>query len=73
MHAVEALDLDVGEGEVMGIVGESGSGKSVAMLAVMGLIRPPGRFTADVLRFDGMICFACRRALAAAWSARTWR
>src|SRR5580698_10905550 len=52
--AVEALDLDVGEGEVMGIVGESGSGKSVAMLAVMGLIRPPGRTTAAVLRFDGI-------------------
>ena len=54
LFAVEALDLDVGEGEVMGIVGESGSGKSVAMLAVMGLIRPPGRTTADVLRFDGI-------------------
>ncbi len=52
--AVEGVDLDVGEGEVMGIVGESGSGKSVAMLAVMGLIRPPGRTTADVLRFDGI-------------------
>ena len=53
LHAVETLDLDVADGEVLGIVGESGSGKSVAMLAVMGLIRPPGRFSADVLRFDG--------------------
>jgi dipeptide transport system ATP-binding protein len=53
LHAVEALDLDVDDGEVLGIVGESGSGKSVAMLAVMGLIRPPGRASADVLRFDG--------------------
>lgn len=52
--AVEALDLDVAESEVMGIVGESGSGKSVAMLAVMGLIRPPGRYSADVLRFSGI-------------------
>jgi dipeptide transport system ATP-binding protein len=51
LHAVEGLDIDVSEGEVMGIVGESGSGKSVAMLAVMGLIRPPGQFSADVLRF----------------------
>ena len=41
LHAVEALDLDVADGEVLGIVGESGSGKSVAMLAVMGLIRRP--------------------------------
>jgi dipeptide transport system ATP-binding protein len=35
------------------LLGESGSGKSVAMLAVMGLIRPPGRVSADVLRFNG--------------------
>jgi dipeptide transport system ATP-binding protein len=53
LHAVEGVDLDVDSGEVLGIVGESGSGKSVAMLAVMGLIRPPGRVTADLLRFDG--------------------
>jgi dipeptide transport system ATP-binding protein len=53
LHAVEALDLDVADGEVLGVVGESGSGKSVAMLAVMGLIRPPGRASADVLRFAG--------------------
>jgi dipeptide transport system ATP-binding protein len=39
---------------VLGIVGESGSGKSVAMLAVMGLIRPPGKASADVLRFAGI-------------------
>jgi dipeptide transport system ATP-binding protein len=53
LRAVEALDLDVAGGEVLGIVGESGSGKSVAMMAVMGLIRPPGQVTADLLRFDG--------------------
>jgi dipeptide transport system ATP-binding protein len=51
LRAVDGLDLDVRESEVMGIVGESGSGKSVAMLAVMGLIRPPGQFGADVMRF----------------------
>jgi dipeptide transport system ATP-binding protein len=67
LHAVEALDLDVDAGEVLGVVGESGSGKSVAMLAVMGLIRPPGRVTADVLRYDGIDLLAitprARRAL----------
>jgi dipeptide transport system ATP-binding protein len=54
LHAVEALDLDVADSEVLGVVGESGSGKSVAMLAVMGLIRPPGHASADVLRFDNI-------------------
>jgi dipeptide transport system ATP-binding protein len=54
LHAVEGLDLDVPVGEVLGIVGESGSGKSVAMLAVMGLIRRPGQVSADVLRFGGI-------------------
>ena len=53
LRAVDGVDLDVDAGEVLGIVGESGSGKSVAMLAVMGLIRRPGRVTADRLVFDG--------------------
>ena len=51
--AVDGLDLTVEPGEVVGVVGESGSGKSVSMLAVMGLIDPPGRIEADLLRFDG--------------------
>jgi dipeptide transport system ATP-binding protein len=54
LHAVEGVDFDVAPGEVLGVVGESGSGKSVAMLAVLGLIRPPGRVSADILRFDGI-------------------
>ena len=52
-RAVEGMDLDLAEGEVLGVVGESGSGKSVAMLAVMGLLPPVARITADRLRFDG--------------------
>jgi dipeptide transport system ATP-binding protein len=51
--AVDGVDLNVAEGELLGIVGESGSGKSVAMLALMGLIDPPGVVTADALRFAG--------------------
>ena len=52
-RAVDGLDMDVAEGEVLGVVGESGSGKSVSMLAVMGLIATPGKVSADVMRFDG--------------------
>ena len=53
-YAVDGLDMDVAEGELLGLVGESGSGKSVAMLAVMGLIRRPGQVSADRLHFDGV-------------------
>ncbi|WP_431259738.1 ABC transporter ATP-binding protein [Roseateles chitinivorans] len=51
--AVDGVDLDVAPGEVLGIVGESGSGKSVSMMALMGLIDPPGQVTATALRFQG--------------------
>jgi dipeptide transport system ATP-binding protein len=50
---VDGLDLNVEKGEVLAIVGESGSGKSVTMMALMGLIDPPGVVSADSLSFDG--------------------
>jgi len=51
--AVDAIDLDVRRGEILGLVGESGSGKSVTALAVFRLIRPPGRIAGGSIRFDG--------------------
>jgi dipeptide transport system ATP-binding protein len=53
VQAVENVDLDIGEGEVVGIVGESGSGKSVSALAVMGLVPEPGHVSATRLSFAG--------------------
>jgi dipeptide transport system ATP-binding protein len=53
LRAVDGLSLRLEEGELLGIVGESGSGKSLAMLAVMGLVPPPGRVEADRLTFAG--------------------
>ena len=52
--AVDGVDLDVKAGELLAVVGESGSGKSAAMLALMGLVDPPGVVTAAALLFDGV-------------------
>lgn len=43
VNAVESVDIDLYDRDVLGIVGESGSGKSVTGLSVMGLIESPGR------------------------------
>ena len=43
VKAVRGIDLDVGEGEMVGIVGESGSGKSVTFLGLMGLLPKSAR------------------------------
>ena len=45
VQAVRGIDLDVNEGELVGIVGESGSGKSVSFLAVMGLLPKSAKIT----------------------------
>jgi len=38
LHAVRGIDLDLSDGEALGVVGESGSGKSVTMLGMLGLL-----------------------------------
>src|SRR5688500_11760057 len=43
VHAVNGVNLSLGEGEVLVIVGESGSGKSVTALSILRLIDTPGR------------------------------
>lgn len=40
--------------ERLGIVGESGSGKSLTARSIMGLVRAPGRVSADRMSFDGI-------------------
>ncbi|KFE34568.1 ABC transporter ATP-binding protein [Thioclava atlantica] len=52
-RAVDGIDVEVEEREVLAIVGESGSGKSVSMLAVMGLLPPTATITADEMTYDG--------------------
>ena len=49
---MRGVSFDLGR-ERLGVVGESGSGKSMTGRAILGLVRPPGRVTADRLDFDG--------------------
>ncbi|MEB2847228.1 ATP-binding cassette domain-containing protein [Rhizobiales bacterium RZME27] len=57
--AVDGVSFDL-KAERLGIVGESGSGKSTLGRAVMRLLPPIGRVTADTLTFDGMPLLAAR-------------
>jgi len=50
--AVRGISFSLGR-ERLGIVGESGSGKSMTGRAILGLIRRPGRVTADRLMLHG--------------------
>ncbi|MGE0723953.1 MAG: ABC transporter ATP-binding protein [Alphaproteobacteria bacterium] len=54
LHVLDGIDLDVGEGETLGIVGETGCGKSVLARSILRLNpAPPARVVSGEIRFRG--------------------
>lgn len=58
--AIDGMDLTIRQREVVGLVGDAGSGKSTAALALMGVVRPPGRILAGSVQFDGRDLLRCK-------------
>lgn len=53
IHAVNGINFQLNEGEMLGVVGESGSGKSVTMMSLLKLIpMPPGEIPAGEALFN---------------------
>ncbi|MEO9188520.1 MAG: ABC transporter ATP-binding protein [Acetobacteraceae bacterium] len=65
LRAVRGFSLDVREGEFVGLMGEPGCGKSTAAIALMGLVKPPGRIEGSVT-FRGRDLLAMTQAEQAA-------
>jgi peptide/nickel transport system ATP-binding protein len=50
---ISGLSFALREREIVGLLGDAGSGKSTAALALIGLVRPPGRILRGSVRFEG--------------------
>ena len=51
--AVRDVSFTIAPGEFVGLMGEPGCGKSTVAIAMMGLVKAPGRIEAGTVRFDG--------------------
>ena len=53
VRAVDGVDLEIHQGEVVGLAGESGCGKSTVASTVMQILRPPARLVSGSVLFEG--------------------
>ena len=53
VRAVDGVDIDVNEGETLGLVGESGSGKSVTALSIINIVPSPGKIVEGKIIYKG--------------------
>lgn len=53
VKAVNDVSFDLHKGEILGLVGESGSGKTTMGMALVGLIRSPGRVAGGEILLNG--------------------
>ena len=54
VKAVDGVTFDLERGIKLGLVGESGCGKSTTAMAVMRLLKPPGRMESGKILLDGI-------------------
>jgi len=73
VHAIEHLDLEVAEGEVVGYLGPNGAGKTTTIRLLLGLIRPTaGRAEIFGLDCQRQVVEAHRRLAYVAGEASLW-
>lgn len=53
VKAVNAVNLNVKPGEIVGLVGESGCGKTTVAMSILQMIQPPGRVVDGEIRILG--------------------
>src|SRR5688500_495005 len=52
-QVLDAINLDIAPGEVVGLVGESGCGKTTLARAILGILPPAGQIRGGVIQFQG--------------------
>ena len=69
VHALTDVDLEVGEGELVGLIGPNGAGKTTFIDAITGFVRHSG----DVELRGHAVAGQAPQVIAAAGCARTWQ